>query len=88
MVVSFSFTGSVWLGSSDETKESDWRWVNNDPLFYTKWQNDEPDGSSSQNCMLMSQDGAWNDESCSSSHGFLCSSPGKLHLHLFFSYIL
>ncbi|XP_013379233.1 pulmonary surfactant-associated protein A-like [Lingula anatina] len=67
-------TGSIWLGADDIVQDGDWRWnaANGEPVDYSEWRPNEPNGGSGENCMELFSDGAWNDESCSSARAFLC----------------
>ena len=70
----------TWLGLSDNEKESDWRWLNGDPLYYTKFNSVEPNGQTVTNCVHMYNSGVWNDAGCSDAYQFLCSSIGTYHI--------
>ena len=63
-----------WIGLTDAEHESVFRWINYSPLYYEQWSTNEPNGKSSQNCILMINDGKWMDVQCHENHSVLCSS--------------
>jgi len=67
---------SVWLGGSDEEKESYWKWGNDGQIFsspskeqvsllFTNWAKGEPNnGNGNEDCLTHSHQKGWNDVNC------------------------
>ena len=78
-MVCFSLIPSRWVGLTDEVQESDFRWLNNAPLYYNKIRGNEPNGKRVENCIAIKGDTQrfW-DGSCDvKMELFLCSTLGK-----------
>ena len=69
------FSSAMWIGLSDVAQESDFRWVNGDPLRYEKFSAEQRQGNT-YNCVTVDPAGEWNDSLCSDNHTYLCSSLG------------
>uniref|UniRef100_A0A8C1ZVL9 C-type lectin domain-containing protein n=1 Tax=Cyprinus carpio TaxID=7962 RepID=A0A8C1ZVL9_CYPCA len=74
--VNGSYDGLAWIGLYDDVN---WRWSLEDNDFYQDGERDfrnwyhKPDNSwGNQMCVYMSNDGKWFDESCDSTHQFVC----------------
>ena len=76
----------LWLGTTDEADESTWRWVTGENWDFTYWNNDEPNGGTSENYLEMrhfahdSRLYVWNDYPNSREFSFVCeweSTPGS-----------
>ena len=59
-----------WFGMSDWSVETEWVWVNGDPVEYTNWQGIQPDDAlGGEDCIAMYGSpylGEWNDLGCTS----------------------
>ena len=67
-----SFSESIWLGLTDETIESVFRWVDGDIITWGNWFPGEPNGRTSQNCVIRTPNGAWQDVDCEEQYRFYC----------------
>ena len=72
-----SFSGWTWIGLRDDCQESDFRWVNNAPLYYNLWKGSQPGGGNSQNCVDISADTNLDVYICNTPENHLCSTIGK-----------
>jgi hypothetical protein len=62
-----------WTGLTDMAAEGVWRWQDGSLLgSYRNWSPGEPNGGSSENCMMMWVGGAWNDLNCTWTLPFIC----------------
>ena len=69
----------AWIGLNDISSENTFVWTNGDTSTYRHWDQGEPDGSTSENCIKMNDGaGKWFDEDCSSLIDFVCSNT-RLH---------
>ena len=72
-----------FLGGSDAEVEDSWIWEDGTPWGYTFWGQDEPNGGTSENCLLLDMDegtqirGRWIDVACEGrtgrDEGYICS---------------
>lgn len=66
----------AFLGITDEVTEGQFMYVTGGRLAYSNWKRDEPnDHGSGEDCVILLQDGLWNDISCSSSFLAVCEFP-------------
>ena len=65
----------MWIGLSDVAQESDFRWLNGDPLRYENFSAEQREGST-HNCVSVYLGGEWDDGLCSDNHTYLCSTLG------------
>ncbi|XP_040848394.1 mannose-binding protein A-like [Ochotona curzoniae] len=64
---------SAFLGITDEKIEGQFTYVTGGRLAYSNWKKDEPnDHGSGEDCVVLTQDGLWNDISCSTSFLAVC----------------
>lgn len=60
-----------WIGYSDISSEGSWKWINDSTSTYTKWNSNEPNGGSHENCGHYENPSVtsdeWNDTICSNS---------------------
>ena len=77
-ILNFSAVNWAFIGLTDEHQESDFRWLNNAPLYYNKWGNTEPDSQQQENCATKGGT-SLHDVSCSRRDlKHLCSDIGEL----------
>ncbi|KAI8488081.1 hypothetical protein Bbelb_341990 [Branchiostoma belcheri] len=66
---------TYWFGLSDIVAEDDWQWVDGtdfDPAV-TYWYPTEPnDSNGNEDCAQIYPDGLWNDQGCTTTHGYIC----------------
>lgn len=63
----------VWLGGNDIDREGVWQWMDCTPWENTFWNlPTEPNNSGGEHCLEHYYNG-WNDQTCSSEQGFVCS---------------
>ncbi|XP_071488096.1 C-type mannose receptor 2-like, partial [Diadema antillarum] len=69
-------TNAYWIGFNDLTEEGTWEWTDGTPEAYTNWNSGEPSGGT-EHCGVLrwSEDGSWNDASCTSTYGYICKYP-------------
>jgi hypothetical protein len=64
-----------WIGLNDLSQEGNFTWSDGSALIYTYWANGEPDGGTSENCVTVrSGNGRWQDDDCSQTKYFVCST--------------
>ncbi|MGX9105269.1 lectin-like protein, partial [Escherichia coli] len=39
---------AIWLGATDELQEGEWKWVNHNPLSFTKWAEQQPNNKGNE----------------------------------------
>ena len=68
----------LFLGLTDIEKEDRWRWQSSGSRAkFTKFQPGEPDGDTSENCVIIGN-GHWADVSCSTKLKFhVCERPSE-----------
>ncbi|XP_038077198.1 lymphocyte antigen 75-like [Patiria miniata] len=69
----------MWIGLSDLTSNSQFRWIDGTALDYTNWNSGEPnEANGEEDCVEMTYDvvaaGEWNDNACSKLNGYICQS--------------
>ena len=72
----------LFLGLTDTEKEGRWRWQSTGALArYTKFQPGEPNGGTSENCVIIGQDkGLWADVCCFTNLNYhICEKPAGKH---------
>ncbi|CAC5368940.1 MRC [Mytilus coruscus] len=63
---------SAWLGAT-ECDSDKWIWVFDfAPVKYFKWDSNEPNGGTVENCLEMYSKGVWNDRPCKTTLDFVC----------------
>lgn len=79
----------TWVGGSDEATEETWAWVDDGFEFwqgegiqgrplngaFVNWFDDEPNGSTSSDCMRLLDDSRWADLECTELRPFVCEGP-------------
>jgi hypothetical protein len=79
----------IWLGGSDGLTEETWAWVDDGFEFwqgegaegqplngaFVNWFDDEPNGSSSSDCMRLLDDSSWADLECAELRPSVCEGP-------------
>ena len=55
------FTGSVWIGFTDQAVEGTFVWVNGEPVVYTNWGGGEPNNLGNEDFTELLSSGSWND---------------------------
>uniref|UniRef100_A0A673W8U7 Mannose receptor C-type 1 n=1 Tax=Salmo trutta TaxID=8032 RepID=A0A673W8U7_SALTR len=64
------YNGPVWIGLNNNLTEGRFKWVDNWPLSYTKWGEDEPKNNMA--CVYMDTDAKWKTGDCSNTYSSLC----------------
>lgn len=54
----------AYLGIKESDTAGQFKYVNNQPLNYTSWQQYEPNGKGTEKCVEMYTDGNWKDRKC------------------------
>ena len=73
----------LWLGATDEVSQGRWKWVTGENWAYTYWNNGEPNGGTSENCLEMREYAhddrmyVWNDYPSSRELSFVCEWERK-----------
>ena len=70
----------IWTAGNDLDNEAVWVWSGryNSKVFYTNWNDGEPNNSGSdEDCMtiLPDQNYKWNDQRCSNKFNYICEIP-------------
>ncbi|XP_048766459.2 perlucin-like protein isoform X2 [Ostrea edulis] len=70
---------NFWVGGNDFGVEGEWRWEQTNLGIgpFTNWAPGDPNGNSSQNCMLVgftqnSTETYWKDAPCTGHHNYIC----------------
>ncbi|XP_054436403.1 mannose-binding protein A-like isoform X1 [Pteronotus mesoamericanus] len=67
---------NAFLGITDEVTEGQFVYVTGGRLTFSNWKKGEPnDFGSGEDCVILKDDGEWNDISCSSSYLAVCEFP-------------
>ena len=72
-------TSTTLLGITDSGSEGLWKDIHDEPVRYTKWSENEPNGGKIENCAILTTDELlWIDVACSNEYSFICesTSPG------------
>lgn len=83
--------GEAWAGGSDSASEETWAWVDDGFEFwegegedgqplngaFVNWFDDEPNGSTSSQCMRLLADSRWADLECAEARPSLCEGPKR-----------
>ena len=66
---------NFWLGARDVVTEGSWVWHDGSPLTWTYWGGSNPDGQTTENCVLWIGGGSqfWSDVRCSQGRRSVCS---------------
>ena len=68
--------GSVWIGLTDKVSEGNFEWVNDDPLNYTNWKNNQPDnGGNSDYAILKRYNKKWYDQKSYKKYEYVMEIP-------------
>nr|XP_008541870.1 PREDICTED: mannose-binding protein A-like [Equus przewalskii]XP_008541871.1 PREDICTED: mannose-binding protein A-like [Equus przewalskii]XP_008541872.1 PREDICTED: mannose-binding protein A-like [Equus przewalskii] len=68
--------GVAFLGITDESTEGKFEYVTGGRLAYSNWKSNEPNNHSwGEDCVVLLQDGLWNDIAYSSSFTAVCEFP-------------
>ncbi|XP_038076947.1 macrophage mannose receptor 1-like [Patiria miniata] len=62
----------LWLGMTYKDASGEYSWLDNWPVFYTRWDTSEPSKGEGEGCVLMDFNGRWNDTVCTNKFGSLC----------------
>lgn len=66
----------AFLGITDKVTEGHFMYVTGGSLVYSNWRKNEPNNhGSGEDCVILLQDGFWNDISCESSFLAVCELP-------------
>jgi len=85
-VNSAGYSGSAWIGLTDEANEGTWVWEDGSPATFTRWASGEPNNSpagrtcdsdnrctrSGEHCAEMYASSGWNDIPCTHNKAFAC----------------
>jgi len=68
---------SIWLGGSFETTKGFWVWTDGSPVTYSDWYVSNPDGGTSQNCLMVYRSSSWQwlDTPCTWTTYAVCKIP-------------
>ena len=69
--------GGYFIGGTDMFVENEWIWGSTrQPITLTRWEPNEPnDGGGKEECLILNNDGRWNDGQCDSKFPFICQAP-------------
>ncbi|GAB1298753.1 Mannose-binding protein A [Apodemus speciosus] len=68
--------GVAFLGITDEVTEGQFMYVTGGRLTYSNWKKDEPNNhGSGEDCVIILDNGLWNDISCQGSFQAVCEFP-------------
>ncbi|XP_061190719.1 low affinity immunoglobulin epsilon Fc receptor-like [Saccostrea echinata] len=64
---------SCWIGATDIDSEGVFTWNRRTNITFTNWYPNEPKNYlAEENCVVLCQNGLWNDEFCNSKFTFIC----------------
>jgi len=67
------FSGAqVWTGLSDKVKFGTWVWNDGSATGFLNWKSGSPKSHLSEHCVVMDEDGEWDDLDCELSRAFIC----------------
>ena len=76
LVLSDNFDGDMtWLGASDATSDSVWRWESGSELTFTSWAPNEPSDCNTCNCLAVNKQWntwLWDDKNCTNKYKNIC----------------
>jgi CotH kinase protein/Lectin C-type domain/Putative metal-binding motif len=68
--------GDWWIGLSDAAEEGSFVWVDQSPVDYLYWGENEPNNAGeAEHCAEMRSDGHWNDVHCDTELNYICELP-------------
>ncbi|XP_020833027.1 mannose-binding protein C isoform X2 [Phascolarctos cinereus] len=66
----------AFLGITDKVQEGQFVYITGERMTYTNWRENEPNNhGSGEDCVLLNNDGSWNDISCTTSLLAVCEFP-------------
>ena len=72
---------TLWIGYTDQAAEGQWQWVTESMHPFTNWSGGGPDnGGSGENCAEFRSDGQWNDNECTTLHGYICECDPRVRV--------
>ncbi|XP_030059123.1 pulmonary surfactant-associated protein A [Microcaecilia unicolor] len=66
------FNRYAYLGIVDSNSIGQFNYIDGNPLNYTNWRTNEPNGNGKENCVEMYTDGLWNDKKCNQYRLTIC----------------
>lgn len=81
VLTQLNYTGRVWIGLQDRTKEGHYHWVTGESVSYTHWSNHANHGAhnNQQDCVTMLPTGQWEDVLC----GDGAKTGANTHIHAY-----
>ncbi len=70
-----------WVGGSDEISEGEWEWITGESWKISWWHSGQPDGTVSQNSLLIDSELNWHDYDSYSIFYFLCEWDAPYEFH-------
>ena len=90
----FSSQLNHWLGQNDRAVEWTWQYLNATPTcsgVFLNWDDGQPNGEATQNCITMDKNGVWQDKDCTDNYYVTCKIRTgtevllfSAHFYLFF----
>ena len=62
----------LWIGLTDLHLEGNWSWVDQTPMDYTSWKQNQPNNFGGQHCARKQDGGMWDDNFCSLTFAYMC----------------
>nr|XP_033797785.1 pulmonary surfactant-associated protein A-like [Geotrypetes seraphini] len=66
------FNRYAYLGMGESDTIGQFQYIDGNPVNYTNWRKNEPNGNGKENCVEMFTDGLWNDKKCNQYRLTIC----------------
>ena len=78
-------SADYWLGGNDEIIDGQWTWAgSDDPLGFTDWYPNDPNGARNEDCLAISKLGGyhWVDTNCAGNYNYICEKRFVVYFKL------
>ncbi|XP_038065658.1 alpha-N-acetylgalactosamine-specific lectin-like [Patiria miniata] len=70
---------ALWIGLNDRAQPGIFVWTDGSSTPYCDFNPGEPNGSNSEDCVVLWNVDHWNDIDCARNFEFVCKMPGRFH---------
>ncbi|XP_071505817.1 macrophage mannose receptor 1-like [Diadema antillarum] len=67
----------AWIGMT-RNEDGEYAWSDGWPVYYSQWGDSEPSQRPGEGCVVLNDDPAWDDVSCSGLHATICRQTSKV----------